>query len=162
MSACHPRVTARTAAPPAAIQAQLRAAAVRAWPLTRPGADRGGRLVLRSPPQLRWVEAIRRGGGGEKIRRCSLCDVGGEREVGDLVGKVVGGDRTAEVLVAAGVTMVLGVGNRVLYKLALVPLRHYPFFLAQLATFGYPILLFLLSCYCPGKIQQIMIFTQIF
>lgn len=154
MSACHRRVTARTAAPPAAIQAQLRAAAVRAWPLPRAGADRGGRLVLRSPPQLRWVEAIRRGGGGEKIRRCSLCEVGGEREVG----KVVGGDRTAEVLVAAGVTVVLGVGNRVLYKLALVPLRHYPFFLAQLATFGYPILLLLLlSCYCPGKIQQIRV-----
>ncbi|KAF7153205.1 hypothetical protein RHSIM_Rhsim01G0195400 [Rhododendron simsii] len=142
MSACHRRVTARTAAPPAAIQAQLRAAAVRAWPLPRAGADRGGRLVLRSPPQLRWVEAIRRGGGGEKIRRCSLCDVGGEREVGDLVGKVVGGDRTAEVLVAAGVTVVLGVGNRVLYKLALVPLRHYPFFLAQLATFGYVVVYF--------------------
>ncbi|PWA84855.1 hypothetical protein CTI12_AA155730 [Artemisia annua] len=33
--------------------------------------------------------------------------------------------------------MGLGVGNRVLYKLALVPLNKYPFFLAQLATFGY-------------------------
>lgn len=43
----------------------------------------------------------------------------------------------AEVAVAAVVTVVLGVGNRVLYKLALVPLKHYPFFLAQLATFGY-------------------------
>lgn len=43
----------------------------------------------------------------------------------------------AEVAVAAAVTVALGVGNRVLYKLALVPLKHYPFFLAQLATFGY-------------------------
>lgn len=45
--------------------------------------------------------------------------------------------RRAEVAVAAVVTMALGVGNRVLYKLALVPLKKYPFFLAQLATFGY-------------------------
>lgn len=43
----------------------------------------------------------------------------------------------AEVVAAAAVTVALGVGNRVLYKLALVPLKHYPFFLAQLATFGY-------------------------
>ena len=42
-----------------------------------------------------------------------------------------------KVVVAAAVTVVMGVGNRVLYKLALVPLKHYPFFLAQLATFGY-------------------------
>lgn len=45
-------------------------------------------------------------------------------------------DRKVEVMVAAGATVVFGVGNRVLYKLALVPLKHYPFFLAQLATFG--------------------------
>jgi hypothetical protein len=45
-------------------------------------------------------------------------------------------DRAVEVAVAAAVTVVLGVGNRVLYKLALLPLKHYPFFLAQLATFG--------------------------
>ncbi|XP_061346285.1 protein CLT3, chloroplastic-like [Gastrolobium bilobum] len=49
------------------------------------------------------------------------------------------GNRTAEVAVAAAVTVVMGVGNRVLYKLALVPLKQYPFFLAQLATFGYVI-----------------------
>jgi hypothetical protein len=45
-------------------------------------------------------------------------------------------DRAVEVAIAAAVTVVLGVGNRVLYKLALLPLKHYPFFLAQLATFG--------------------------
>lgn len=45
--------------------------------------------------------------------------------------------RTVEVAIAAAVTVVLGVGNRVLYKLALVPLKQYPFFLAQLATVGY-------------------------
>lgn len=46
-------------------------------------------------------------------------------------------NRTIKVVVAAAVTVVMGVGNRVLYKLALVPLKQYPFFLAQLATFGY-------------------------
>ncbi|KAJ0044700.1 hypothetical protein Pint_05683 [Pistacia integerrima] len=43
--------------------------------------------------------------------------------------------RKVEVVVAAAVTVVLGIGNRVLYNLALVPLKHYPFFLAQLTTF---------------------------
>ncbi|XP_030959373.1 protein CLT1, chloroplastic [Quercus lobata] len=47
-----------------------------------------------------------------------------------------------KVVVAAAVTVVMGVGNRVLYKLALVPLKQYPFFLAQLATFGYVIVYF--------------------
>ncbi|XP_055962213.1 protein CLT1, chloroplastic isoform X2 [Mercurialis annua] len=51
-------------------------------------------------------------------------------------------DQKVEVAVAAAATVVLGVGNRVLYKLALVPLKHYPFFLAQLATFGYVIVYF--------------------
>ncbi|ESW18124.1 hypothetical protein PHAVU_006G014700 [Phaseolus vulgaris] len=52
------------------------------------------------------------------------------------------GNRSAEVIIAAAVTVVMGVGNRVLYKLALVPLKNYPFFLAQLATFGYVIVYF--------------------
>ncbi|CAJ1964539.1 unnamed protein product [Sphenostylis stenocarpa] len=52
------------------------------------------------------------------------------------------GNRSAEVIAAAVVTVVMGVGNRVLYKLALVPLKNYPFFLAQLATFGYVIVYF--------------------
>lgn len=46
-------------------------------------------------------------------------------------------DRKVEIVVAAASTVIFGVANRVLYKLALVPLKHYPFFLAQLATFGY-------------------------
>lgn len=54
----------------------------------------------------------------------------------------VGGSRVVEVAVAAVATVVFGVGNRVLYKLALVPLKQYPFFLAQLATFGYVVVYF--------------------
>jgi len=45
--------------------------------------------------------------------------------------------KTAEIVIWAAVTAAFGVGNRVMYKLALVPLKEYPFFLAQLSTFGY-------------------------
>ena len=41
----------------------------------------------------------------------------------------------AQALVAT--TMAFGVANRVLYKMALVPLGDYVFFLAQFQTFGY-------------------------
>ncbi|XP_050903926.1 protein CLT1, chloroplastic isoform X1 [Lathyrus oleraceus] len=56
------------------------------------------------------------------------------------------GNRAAEVAVAAAATVVMGVGNRVLYKLALVPLKQYPFFLAQLSTVGYVIVYFGIMC----------------
>ncbi|KAL4324359.1 hypothetical protein GQ457_11G019070 [Hibiscus cannabinus] len=64
--------------------------------------------------------------------------------VEDRTVEVEKGERTraVEVVVAAAMTVVFGVGNRVLYKLALVPLKHYPFFLAQLATFGYVVVYF--------------------
>ncbi|PSS21610.1 hypothetical protein CEY00_Acc10659 [Actinidia chinensis var. chinensis] len=147
MSASHRLITAKAAASAAAArQIQLRTAA--SVPLLR--GDRGrGFVVLRSPSRLRVIKAAAGGGisygcGGGKIRvrPCSYA-VGDQRAVEDLVEKGgKGGDRTAEVLVAAGVTVVLGVGNRVLYKLALVPLKHYPFFLAQLATFGYVLVYF--------------------
>ncbi|KAI7741679.1 hypothetical protein M8C21_002746 [Ambrosia artemisiifolia] len=42
-----------------------------------------------------------------------------------------------KVVFWSAVTLVLAVGNRVMYKLALVPMNDYPFFLAQLNTFGY-------------------------
>ncbi|KAL3845762.1 hypothetical protein ACJIZ3_003165 [Penstemon smallii] len=35
------------------------------------------------------------------------------------------------------VTVALAIANRVLYKLALVPMKEFPFFLAQFTTFGY-------------------------
>ena len=38
--------------------------------------------------------------------------------------------------------IVTGVGNRLLYKMALVPLENYVFFLAQLQTFGYVLVYF--------------------
>lgn len=36
-----------------------------------------------------------------------------------------------------GLVLLTGVGNRVLYKMALVPLRDHIFFLAQLQNLGY-------------------------
>ncbi|KAL0925971.1 hypothetical protein M5K25_004351 [Dendrobium thyrsiflorum] len=42
----------------------------------------------------------------------------------------------ARIVAAAAATVILAVANRVLYKLALVPMRQYPFFLAQVTTFG--------------------------
>ncbi|CAL5204567.1 unnamed protein product [Lathyrus oleraceus] len=46
------------------------------------------------------------------------------------------------VLLTSGATVSLAVANRVLYKLALVPLSNYPFFLAQFTTFGYVVIYF--------------------
>ncbi|RVW65628.1 Protein CLT2, chloroplastic [Vitis vinifera] len=44
---------------------------------------------------------------------------------------------TGLVIVCSAITVILAVVNRVFYKLALVPLKQYPFFLAQFTTFGY-------------------------
>ncbi|PKA58625.1 hypothetical protein AXF42_Ash008912 [Apostasia shenzhenica] len=67
--------------------------------------------------------------------------------------------RRAEVVAAAAMTAVLGSGNRVMYKLALVPLKQYPFFLAQLATFGYVVVYFsILYCrYQAGIVTDEML-----
>ncbi|XP_030528544.1 protein CLT2, chloroplastic isoform X1 [Rhodamnia argentea] len=46
-------------------------------------------------------------------------------------------DGKLAILGSAAVTVAFAVANRVLYKLALVPMKQYPFFLAQVTTFGY-------------------------
>ncbi|XP_012838846.1 PREDICTED: crt homolog 1-like [Erythranthe guttata] len=45
--------------------------------------------------------------------------------------------RKLSIVVCSAVTVSLAIANRVLYKLALVPMKEFPFFLAQLTTFGY-------------------------
>ncbi|GAB4839473.1 hypothetical protein Ancab_028996 [Ancistrocladus abbreviatus] len=45
--------------------------------------------------------------------------------------------KTKVIALHSAVTVILAVANRVLYKLALVPLKPYPFFLALFTTFGY-------------------------
>ncbi|GMH36475.1 hypothetical protein BSKO_04343 [Bryopsis sp. KO-2023] len=47
-----------------------------------------------------------------------------------------------KVFLAAAITVALGVANRVTYKMALVPLNNYVFFLAQFQTFGYILIYF--------------------
>lgn len=49
------------------------------------------------------------------------------------------------VFVSSAITVALAVANRVLYKLALVPMKQYPFFLAQFTTFGYVLFYFIFS-----------------
>lgn len=46
-------------------------------------------------------------------------------------------ERKLTILACSAVTIALAIANRVLYKLALVPMKEYPFFLAQITTFGY-------------------------
>lgn len=77
------------------------------------------------PPAKSWDGSDN---DGEDMNKC-------DKKIG---AHVVAGkhDRTIEIVIAAATTTALGVGNRVMYKLALVPLKHYPFFLAQLSTFG--------------------------
>ncbi|XP_059631237.1 protein CLT2, chloroplastic [Cornus florida] len=47
---------------------------------------------------------------------------------------------TKLIIVSSAITITLAVANRVLYKLALVPMKEYPFFLAQVTTFGYVVI----------------------
>ncbi|XP_022951312.1 protein CLT2, chloroplastic [Cucurbita moschata] len=50
--------------------------------------------------------------------------------------------KTKIIVVTSVLTVLLATANRVLHKLALVPLKEYPFFLAQFTTFGYVIVYF--------------------
>ncbi|PHT77020.1 hypothetical protein T459_20542 [Capsicum annuum] len=57
------------------------------------------------------------------------------RAVGGDSGRI--SDVTTElILLNSALTLVLGVANQVLYKLALVPMKEYPFFLALVTTLG--------------------------
>ncbi|CDP00923.1 unnamed protein product [Coffea canephora] len=63
------------------------------------------------------------------------------------------------VILSSVVTVVLAIANRVFYKLALVPMKEYPFFLAQLTTFGYVAIYFfiLYTRYKAGIVTDEMI-----
>lgn len=64
-----------------------------------------------------------------------------------------------QVGVTATATILFSVTNRVLYKMALVPLKDYPFFLAQALTFGYVVVYsaFLFIRYRSGIVTREML-----
>ncbi|KAH9690272.1 protein CLT2 [Citrus sinensis] len=63
------------------------------------------------------------------------------------------------IIISSAVTVTLAIANRVLYKLALVPMKQYPFFLAQITTFGYVVIYFsiLYTRYLMGIVTDEMI-----
>ncbi|XP_062026077.1 protein CLT2, chloroplastic-like [Rosa rugosa] len=63
------------------------------------------------------------------------------------------------VVLSSLLTIALAVGNKVLYKLALVPMKNHPFFFAQFTTFGYVIIYFsiLYLRYRSGRVTDEMI-----
>ncbi|BFG30143.1 hypothetical protein CerSpe_164160 [Prunus speciosa] len=157
MMSCIRRVWAGAGAPdrPIRIREHPRASEIPRLPPKFRGNQRP-EIVLRTTPskhlrQVVWaVEAAGPGGAWDRLdggdgtesSKAGPCSYAvGEYRTVEQEGER-SQDRRVDVAVAAAVTVVLGVGNRVLYKLALVPLKHYPFFLAQLATFGYVIVYF--------------------
>ncbi|XBH57624.1 hypothetical protein VPH35_079197 [Triticum aestivum] len=92
----------------------------------------------RVPAPLRVALGTARGGGGGRLpveMRCA-------RAAAAVAVSGGGGDAGTGITAAAAATVALAVMNRVLYKLALVPMKNYPFFLAQVLTFGYVVVYF--------------------
>jgi len=77
---------------------------------------------------------LRRQGGSHVGRQIMVATRASGVRIDD--GSLSYSQKNLKILIAAAVTVGLAVANRVLYKLALVPLKEYPFFLAQLTTFG--------------------------
>ncbi|GMH05630.1 hypothetical protein Nepgr_007470 [Nepenthes gracilis] len=152
MLACSQRITACTATFPSIqplIPQPLRSVKFRQLPSLWTGQGQGLLCLSTREPRYWIIKAIRHTGisirsdgeDGQNFEASLYASDVGENQQ-SFVKKKGGNGQTAEVMIAAAVTVVLGVGNRVLYKLALVPLKQYPFFLAQLATFGYVLVYF--------------------
>jgi len=99
------------------------------------------RAVLQVPPPapLHLGLAVARGDGGRRFvgtLGSKRARAAGAVRVSAMSGDGGGGAGSTGIAAAAAATVVFAVMNRVLYKLALVPMKDYPFFLAQLATFG--------------------------
>ncbi|CAN0910640.1 Protein CLT2, chloroplastic [Linum grandiflorum] len=82
--------------------------------LTSPSLRRRDHILLGSPPRDFSARAEQRSGDSSSS--------------------------TQLVVASSAATIALAVANRVLYKLALVPMKDYPFFLAQFTTFGYVVI----------------------
>ncbi|KAL0728241.1 hypothetical protein Bca4012_024334 [Brassica carinata] len=102
-------------------------------------------LIEAVPEQVRspWEGSDDDGGAHADVKKPGVCGYAiTGNEIEGSSGDLVDGDQqkhvnTMEMVMWAAATAAFGVGNRVMYKLALVPLKQYPFFLAQLSTFGY-------------------------
>lgn len=107
-------------------------------PLLRHGAPRRCPMPLCAslalPPPRHLGLAAARGDGG--MLGSSRARAAGAFRVSAVPGDGGASAGGTEIVAAAAATVVLAVMNRVLYKLALVPMKNYPFFLAQFATFG--------------------------
>ena len=108
--------------------------------LPSPIASASRRWLIEAVARSPW-EGSDNGGAqadGKKPGVCGYAISGNEIEGSS--GELVEGDQqhvnTMEMVMWAAATAAFGVANRVMYKLALVPLKQYPFFLAQLSTFG--------------------------
>ncbi|KAG6528819.1 hypothetical protein ZIOFF_011004 [Zingiber officinale] len=145
MFSCYRRLSAPSIPPPS----DLRIRFSRLQPVSvRSALCDGVPRTLRVEVSSRLSEPVVahfQGGGGLSFLRVRSPSAKGIDAIGDVLGELeVDRKRrkAAELVAAAVVTVVLGTGNRVLYKLALVPLKEYPFFLAQFATFGYLVVYF--------------------
>lgn len=89
-----------------------------------------GKLGLRSKKRLL--------GGASYGSLDKETEAEGETSIGGLwVSK-----RDLQIAAGAALVIVFSVANRVLYKMALVPMKEYPFFLALFSTFGYVLVYF--------------------
>ncbi|KAJ4911942.1 CRT (chloroquine-resistance transporter)-like transporter 3 [Raphanus sativus] len=100
-------------------------------------------LIEAVPPHARssW-DGSDDGGAQADVKKPGVCGYAiTGNEIEGSSDELVEGDQqrvnTMEMVMWAAATASFGVANRVMYKLALVPLKQYPFFLAQLSTFGY-------------------------
>ncbi|KAF8673644.1 hypothetical protein HU200_048389 [Digitaria exilis] len=118
-------------------------------PLLRNGAPRQCLAPLLAavpfPPPRHLGLAVARGDGGRRsvgMLGSSRARVARVFRVSAVSGDGGGGAGGSGIAAAATATVVLAVLNRVLYKLALVPMKNYPFFLAQFTTFAYVLVYF--------------------
>lgn len=119
-----------------------------------------------STPRLPNFTIQRKQGGSARQQRLSIVAQGSPESQGEEDGdhhvSILGKDvpkESFQVGSTAVATIVLSVTNKILYKMALVPLKDYPFFLAQGLTFGYVIVYasFLFFRYRSGIVTKQML-----
>ncbi len=95
-----------------------------------------GRRRRRRKQEEELLVVVRASSSSEVSSSANQCEGGDHFEV--VLGREIS-KRDLRVATTALAAVGLSVANKVLYKMALVPLNKYPFFLAQVNTFGYVI-----------------------